>query len=105
MLDTDYQTLSGIKKADFEDIHIHIAAKIQNTQNRGTRMSLGTFLLKMRSGISNQSLSTIFGFSKSSICRAIGTVRSTLMKSFVPQNIGLQHISRQELIDAFQLYT
>ena len=99
MLDTDYQTLTGITKADFEDLHKHIAAEIRNTQNRGTRMSLGIFLLKMRSGISNQLLSTIFGISKSSVCRAVGTVRSALMKSFVPQNIGLQHISRQELID------
>jgi hypothetical protein len=51
MLDTDYQTLTGITKADFEDLHKHIAAEIRNIQNRGTRMSLGIFLLKMRSGI------------------------------------------------------
>ncbi|XP_048750412.2 uncharacterized protein LOC125662290 [Ostrea edulis] len=62
-------------------------------------MYLGIFLLKMRSGMSNQLISTIFGISKSSIRRAVSTVISALMKNFVPQNIGLQHISRQEVIE------
>lgn len=55
-------------------------------------MSLGIFLLKMRSGMSNQLMSTIFGITKSSVRRAISTYK------FVPQNVGLHHISRQEVI-------
>ena len=95
----DYQTLTGISKENFEDLHSYISNDVRNTQNRGTRMSLGIFLLKLRSGISNQLLSTIFGISKSSICRAVKSVRSALMKCFVPHFLGLQHISREEIIE------
>ncbi|XP_062579084.1 uncharacterized protein LOC134241007 [Saccostrea cucullata] len=94
----DYITLTGIPKDQFADLHQEIKSEIRNTPSRTSTMSLGIFLLKMRSGMSNQLMSTIFGISKSSIRRAISTVRTALMKKFVPQNVGLQHISRQEVI-------
>lgn len=89
MSNSDYITLTGITKENFEDLHFFISTDIRNTQNRGTRMSLGIFLLKLRSGMSNQLLATIFGISKSSLCRAVKSVRTALMKSFVPHHLGL----------------
>lgn len=89
MSNTDYLALTGISKENFEDLHYFISTDIRNTQNRGTRMSLGIFLLKLRSGMSNQLLATIFGISKSSLCRAVKSVRTALMKSFVPNHLGL----------------
>lgn len=62
-------------------------------------MSLGIFPLKLRSGMSNQLLATIFGISKSSLCRAVKSVRTALMKSFVPHHLGLQHTTREEIIE------
>ena len=98
MLSSDYPTLTGLSKEHFEDLHSFISSEIRNTQNRGTRMSLGIFLFKLRSGMSNKLLATIFGISKSSLCRAVKSVRAALMKSFVPHFIGLQHISREDVI-------
>lgn len=89
MNSSDYIALTGISKENFEDLHYFISTDIRNTQNRGTRMSLGIFLLKLRSGMSNQLLATIFGISKSSLCRAVKSVRTALMKSFVPYHLGL----------------
>ncbi|XP_065935231.1 uncharacterized protein [Magallana gigas] len=94
----DYITLTGISKDHFADLHQEIETEIKNTPSRTSTMSLGIFLLKMRSGMSNQLMSTIFGISKSSVRRAISTVRTALMKKFVPENVGLHHISRQEVI-------
>lgn len=56
----------------------------------------------MKSGLCNSILSTLFNISKASIRRAIQTVRRALMENFVPQNLGFQHISRENVI---QLYT
>ncbi|XP_052696026.1 uncharacterized protein LOC128174533 [Crassostrea angulata] len=99
MSNSDYMALTGISKENFEDLHSFISSDIRNTQNRGTRMSLGIFLLKLRSGMSNQLLATIFGISKSSLCRAVKSVRTALMKSFVPHHLGLQHTTREEIIE------
>jgi hypothetical protein len=51
--------------------------------------------------MSNQLPSTIFGISKASFCSAVNSVRSALMKCFVPHFVSLQHtcISRKEIIE------
>ncbi|XP_062566452.1 uncharacterized protein LOC134228771 [Saccostrea cucullata] len=98
MNSSDYVTLTSLTKENFDDLHKAIAGDVRNTQNRSSRMSLGIFLLKLRSGMSYQLLSTIFGISKSSLRRAMKSVRSALLKNFVPNNLGLQHISREEII-------
>ena len=56
--------------------------------------------MKLRSGMSNQLLSTIFGISKSSLRRAIKSVRLALVKNFVPRILGLQHITREAVINS-----
>ena len=50
------------------------------------------------SEISNKVLSTIFSISRSSLRRAIASVREALMQMFVPQNLGLQHITHEDVI-------
>lgn len=53
MSNTGYITLTGISEENFEYHHSFISNEIRNTQNRGNRMSLGIFPLKLRSGMSN----------------------------------------------------
>ncbi|KAK3109068.1 hypothetical protein FSP39_022182 [Pinctada imbricata] len=71
---------------------------LKNTPVRSGRCSLAIFMMKMKTGLPNKLLSTLFNISKSSIKRAIATVRKTLSASFVPYYIGFQHISRQDVI-------
>ena len=54
--------------------------------------------MKMKTGLSNGILSSIFNMSKASIRRAVTTVRRALMEEFVPQNIGFPHITREDVI-------
>ncbi|XP_062587204.1 uncharacterized protein LOC134248846 [Saccostrea cucullata] len=98
LTDNDYLTLTGISRDAFDEL-CESLKDVRNTPVRSTRTSLGIFLFKMKSGLSNKVLSTIFNISKSSLRRAIASVRQSLTASFVPQNLGLQHISREEVIE------
>ena len=100
LLSKDCVILTEITKENFEQLHDEIVSEIKNTPCRSSRTSLGIFLLKLRSGMSNQLLSTIFGISKPSLRRAIKSVRLALVKNFVPRNLGLQHITREAVINS-----
>jgi hypothetical protein len=54
--------------------------------------------VKLKSGLGNSILSTIFNVSKASIRRAVQTVQRALMENFVQHNLGFQHISRENII-------
>ncbi|CAC5404090.1 unnamed protein product [Mytilus coruscus] len=86
--DSDFITLTGINKDNFNDLHSYIKDLLRNTPTRSTRTSLGIFLFKLKSGISNKVLSTIFNISRSSLRRAISCVRQALVKHFIPENLG-----------------
>jgi hypothetical protein len=53
----------------------------------------------MKTGISTKVLSTVFGISKSSIKRAVASVREALANNFVPYYLGFSHISRDEVLE------
>ena len=63
---------------------------MRNTPSRSIKTSLGIFLLDMKSGLPNKTLTTIFNISKSSLRRAILSVRKTLMSSIVDVGIKAQ---------------
>ena len=93
-----YVSLTGLSKVSFDDIFSHVNGRVKNTSVRSPRNSLGIFLMKMKTGLSNGILSSIFNVSKASIRRAVTTVRRALMEEFVPQNIGFSHITREDVI-------
>ena len=63
----DLVNLTGITKEQFLDLHSQIENEIRNTQTRSTETTLGILLFKLKSGVSNKLLSTLFNISKSSI--------------------------------------
>ena len=68
---------------------------MRNTPSRSIKTSLGIFLLDMKSGLPNKTLTTILNISKSSLRRAILSVRKTLMSSIVPNYLGFEHTTRR----------
>ncbi|CAC5410204.1 unnamed protein product [Mytilus coruscus] len=92
--DAEYIRLIG----SFNDLATHLVS-IRDTKVRSSRTCLGIFLTKMRSGMSNKLLATIFNVAKDSIRRAVATVRKNLMQTFVPKHLGFNHISREKLIE------
>ncbi|CAG2229897.1 unnamed protein product [Mytilus edulis] len=96
--DAEYISLTGIDKTSFSDLASHLVS-IRDTKVRSSRTCLGIFLTKMRSGMSNKLMATIFNVGKDSIRRAVTTVRKNLMQTFVPKHLGFNHISRENLIE------
>ena len=96
--DADYIELTGISLSAFDEVCSSIKDSVKNTPVRSQRCSVAIFFCKMRSGLSNKFLATLFNVSKSSIRRALSTVRKALMATFVPDNLGFDHISRSSVI-------
>ena len=64
---------------------------MRNTHVRSVRTALAVFLMKMRLGISNRVLASLFYLTNKRIAsHIIRSVRETLMKDFTPHHIGLQ---------------
>ena len=98
MSDQDYFNLTGLSKRHFEDLCEYVSQGMRNTPSRSIKPSLGIFLLKMKSGLPNKTMATLFNISKSSLRRAISSVRKALMSSFVPNYLGFEHIAKQDII-------
>ena len=66
MSDIDCYNLTGLSKLDFEDLIKYLAdSNVRHSFNRPLRNTVGLFLKKLRLGISNKVLTTIFQFSNS----------------------------------------
>jgi hypothetical protein len=99
LTDNDYMTLIGLNKINFQIVCDSLKVQLKETPLRSLRKSVAMFLCKLRTGLSNQILSVLFRISKTSLRRAIAAVRNAIMTSFVPQNLGFAHITREQVID------
>jgi len=98
--DSDYLNLTGITKENFDDVCSHIKdSAIRSTKNRTMRTCVALLLCKLRSGISNRLLSTLFNIGKSSVRRAIVSSRKALSDNFTRNYLGFQHVTREEVIN------
>ena len=67
---------------------------------RSKRTARAIFLTKFHLGVSYTVLSSLLHLpDKQAVSRAIHSVRSAFLQRFVPQNIGFNHIARQEFND------
>jgi hypothetical protein len=65
LTDDDYITLTGVSKTEFEDLMLYIdEGDLRNTSSRSTRMCVAILLTKLRCGLSNKLLATLFGMKK-----------------------------------------
>lgn len=60
------------------------------------RTSLAIYLIKLRTGDSNQRLSTLFNMPRSTVELHMKSVRNCLTEYFVPLHIGLHHITPED---------
>lgn len=67
-------------------------------EERQPNTALAIFLMKLRTGESNERLSVLFRMSRPVLERKINTVRKCLLQDFVPRHLGLDHISRNEVV-------
>ncbi|KAK3101751.1 hypothetical protein FSP39_006112 [Pinctada imbricata] len=98
MTDLDYATLTGLSKYQFDELMTDIH-DVRTSKSRTSRTCIAIFMTKMRSSLSNRMLSVLFNMTKYQIRRSVMSARKALMASFVPQNLGFQHIDRDAVIN------
>ena len=96
--DEKYFDLTGLTKAQFAEL-CHDVPNLKQSNVRSIRTTVAIFLTKMRTGLSNKLLSVIFDLKKNQIQRAITSCRTSLMKHFVPKNLGFGHISHTDFVE------
>lgn len=96
--DSDYQNLTGLSRDQFHELTSYIHS-LRNNNNRSIKTCVAVFLTKLRTGLPNSLLSSIFGLSETQVQRIIPSVKEELMDTFVPKHLGFQHISHQEFCD------
>jgi len=101
MSDTDCYNLTGLSKLNFEHlIQLLADSSIKNSSNRSFRNAVVLFLTKLRLGIRNKVLTTIFQFSNpKAVARTLTAVRQAMLSHFVPHYLGFNHISRRNVIN------
>jgi hypothetical protein len=99
--DATYLALTSCSRADFDHlVKVVSVSSLRNSSNRSIRTAIGIYLCKLRLGLSNNLLSIMFDLpSKRAVSSIINSARQALMASFVPQNLGFGHVTRQEIIN------
>lgn len=93
ILSFKWRILTGFDKDQFHEITESLTS-LKNDAVRSIRMSVATFLLKLRTGLSNKRISVLI--QEPQIQRIIYNVWPAFMTDFVPGNIGFEHISRKD---------
>ncbi|XP_071181323.1 uncharacterized protein [Mytilus edulis] len=97
LTDDDYYNLTGLTRQQFEDLSTY-STTIRQSNVRSVRTCLAILLTKLRTGLPNQIIGTIFSLTKSQVQRSIHSARTSL-QSFVTQNVGFQHISHDDFVE------
>lgn len=97
LTDEEYYNLTGLSKEQFEDLSCS-ATSIRQSSVRSVRTCVAILMTKLRTGLPNHILGTIFSMKKCQIQRCIHSARISL-KYFVSQNVGFEHISHDDFVE------
>ncbi|CAF2529584.1 unnamed protein product [Rotaria sp. Silwood2] len=99
---SSYLILSHAFIDQFENVFTRVES-MRNSKLRSIRVAIAIFCAKMRLGLSNHVLATMFHIhSKRAVSRIVHQVNDTLLKDFVPAHLGFKHISRQSVLENHQ---
>ncbi|CAF3381748.1 unnamed protein product [Rotaria socialis] len=95
-----YQVLMGITRDQFDDLCSHIPrSKLRTSDLRTSRTAIAMLLVKLRLGISHETLCTLFGLeNKRQVSRILDSANIALKQHFVPKYLGFNHITREEIL-------
>ncbi|XP_071578400.1 uncharacterized protein [Temnothorax nylanderi] len=98
--DNEFRSITATTKDQFNEMLTFCDPVLENNRNRYVyKKDLLMFLCKLKQGLSDDFLKLIFNYnSRQAVSIAISTVRKSLMIRFVPQNIGLNAITREQYI-------
>ncbi|CAG2251513.1 unnamed protein product [Mytilus edulis] len=92
----DYQRLTdSLTRNQFEAV-ANTVTDLRKSEIRSVKTCLAILFVKVRTGLSNSILATLFSLEIHQIQRATHAVRFSLVKSFVPKFLGFQHMSHEK---------
>jgi hypothetical protein len=90
----------------FDNVIANVKSAMNSSSIRSIRVAVAIFCAKMRLGLSNNVLATMFHIhEKRAVSRIIHQVTDALMKVFVPIHLGFRHISRETVLKLHQTTT
>ncbi|CAG2221696.1 unnamed protein product [Mytilus edulis] len=92
MSDDDFVNLTGLTKQQFDVVATHVT-NLRNSEVRSIRTCLAILLVKLRTGISNTILGTLFSLKSYNIRRVVHSALESLIKSFVSSFLGFNQMS------------
>jgi hypothetical protein len=86
----------------FDNLLTNITS-MRSSYVRSIRVALAVFLVKMRLGVNNRVLASLFHLkNKRVVSRIVHDVTEALLKDFVPHHLGFQHIDRETILQHHQ---
>lgn len=82
-----------------EFMELYNSIPIQSVVSKNSKTALAKLLVKYRTGDSDARISSLFRIPKSTLQYKMKLVRNCLTNHFVSQNLGVSHISRQEVAE------
>lgn len=93
-----FVTLLGTNKFEFRILRDQLNWIVQDTACRNPDFTLAIYLFKMKTGLSDEVIGALIGRIRQTISYHVTRARKILNDQFVPPNLGLGHISRQEIM-------
>lgn len=97
--DDDLQTLIGLTTSDFDNL-VKSVHSLLSTKLRSSRNAICILLFQLRTGLSNAVIATLCAFKNKRVVSHINkSTQLALLRDFVPENIGFNHITREEVVE------
>jgi hypothetical protein len=102
--DDDYLAWTGWTKSQFDEIFEVLAPFLRSSCNRDNRNALAIFWVKAKTNLSFNQIGTLFSYKGDSETRrkrvadTFDTVRIILVRDFVPLNLGVGHLTREQAL-------
>jgi len=104
--DMDYKNLTGFTRAQHHHILTYIPpSALKNSINRSPEVAIACLLMKLKLGISNAVIASMLGIdNKRKVSQIIHSARLATAKHFVPHYLGLNHMTRRNVIEKHTSY-
>ena len=89
-----------VTKHQFSQISSRLSS-LRNSSVRSVESCLGIYrilLVKLRTGLPNSILSTLFSLTKSQIHRSIHSAKNAMMSNYVPHHLGFSHNDHETFV-------
>ncbi|XP_075981959.1 uncharacterized protein LOC142980452 isoform X2 [Anticarsia gemmatalis] len=96
MEDHVVHTWIGLNKAQFHQMFNEVPQLLEIPR---ASLALAAYLIKLRTGDSDERLSTLLKVSRRTLEKWLHQVRDILYEYFVPRHLGLHHINRQQIVE------